>query len=267
VPHAEVNGQRLYYELEGDGEPVLLVMGLGADHLSWTPQVRPLAGRFQVASFDNRDVGQSSYATEPYEITDMAADALALADSLGFDRFHLVGVSMGGTISQELALAHPERVRSLTLCVTWGGNGPAGEWLSRVWAPQVARSSREEHVDNLMLRCFSEAFFENERGVRFMRNIMLSNPHPQDPEGFIRQLEACGRHEARDRLAQLDLPVHVITAEHDTLVPPWKGAELAELIPGARHTVLERAAHMANLEFSDAFNEALIGFLDEQSGG
>lgn len=266
MPHADINGQRLYYEEAGDGEPLVLVMGLGADHLSWVPQVQELSKRFRVVSFDNRDVGQSSYADAPYEITDMAADTLALADELGLDRFHLVGVSMGGTIGQELTLANPERVRTLTLCVTWGGQGPWGEEMSRVWGSQVVRSSREEHVSNLMLRCFSEEFFQNPRAVRFMRQMMLANPHPQEPEAFVRQLEACGRHETRDRLASLDLPVHVIAAQHDILVPAWKSKELAERIPGARLSVIERAPHMVNLERADEFNALVLGFIEEHAG-
>jgi 3-oxoadipate enol-lactonase len=267
MPHAEANGQRLYYEVAGppDAEPLLLVMGLSADRLSWLPQLEPFASQFRVVSFDNRDVGQSSYADSPYSIADMAADTLALADFLELDSFHLVGVSMGGAISQEVALAAGDRVLSLTLCVTWGGSGPWGEWLTRVWGPQVLRSTREEHVDHLLLRCFSEEFFEKPDMVDFMRNAMLANPHPQAPEAFVRQLTACGRHETRSRLGSLAMPVHVVAAEHDQLVPPWKAAELASLIPGARHSAIPGGAHMANLERAEEFNELVLGFIAEHA--
>ena len=265
MPHANANGQRLYYEVAGEGEPMLLVMGLGADHLSWAPQVRAWSRAFRVVSFDNRDVGQSSYADGPYEIADMAADALALADALELDRFHLVGVSMGGAISQEVALAAPDRVRTLTLCVTWGWQGARGELISRVWAPRVLRGSREEHVDDLMVRCFSKEFFENPRAVAFMRELMLSNPYPQSPEAFVRQLEACGRHDTRGRLAALSMPVHVVAAEHDGLVPAWESHELARLIGSADVSVIPGAPHMANLERADEFNGLVAGFIAEHS--
>ncbi len=123
MPFSEANGQRLYYEIHGEGEPLLCVMGLGADNLAWALQIPEWSAKYQTIVFDNRDVGQSSYADAPYAVTDMAADTLALADDLGFDSFHLVGYSMGGAISQELALAAPERVRTLSLCATWAGSG------------------------------------------------------------------------------------------------------------------------------------------------
>ena len=264
MPHAEVNGQRLYYEIDGEGEPLLLVHGLATDRLGWMLQLPAWSEHFRTVSFDNRDVGQSSYADGPYEITDMAADALALADELELNSFHLVGVSMGGAISQEMALAAPDRVRSLTLCVTWGGSGPWGAELSRVWGPAARRASREERIDELMLRCFSEQFYENAEQVQFVRGMMLQNPHFQEVEGFVRQLEASGRHETRDRLGSLSMPVHVVGAEHDVLVPVWKSRELAELIDGARLSIVEGAAHGLNVERAEDFNRVVLEFLLEQ---
>ncbi len=261
MPEANANGQTLYYEDSGNGEPVLLVMGLGADHLTWAPQLGPFSKRHRTICFDNRDVGQSSYASASYEISDMAADTLALADTLELERFHLVGVSMGGAIAQELALRLPDRVRTLTLCVTWGGNGRWGELNSRIWGPRILRATREERVDDLMLRCFSEEFFENPRRVSYLRQLTLSNPHFQAPEAFVRQLEACGRHETRDRLGALSMPVHVIAGERDILVPPWKSKELAELVPAATLSVMPGAPHLLNVERADEFNDLVLDFI------
>ena len=155
----------------------------------------------------------------------------------------------------------PERVVSLTLCVTWGGSGPWGESFSRVWATSARRQSREERVDELMLRCFTERFYEDPDQVRFMRSMMLGNPYFQDIEGFVRQLDASSRHETRDRLGSLAMPVHVIGAEQDLLVPLWKSRELAKLIPDARLTVLEGAGHGLQIEAADEFNAAVLDFL------
>ena len=261
MPFSEANGQRLYYEVHGEGEPLLIVMGLGADHLTWALQVEPWATRHKVVAFDNRDVGQSSYADAPYTIADMAADTLALADDLGLDSFHLLGYSMGGAISQELALAAPERVRTLTLCVTWAGSGRYAAEKARLWAADALRMSREDHIDNLLLLCMTEGFYENAESVAWLRQMMLDNPHPQAPEAFVRQLGAVSTHETRDRLGSLSMPVHVIGAEYDILVPVWKSKELAELIPGATYTVLDGTAHGVNLEYPDRFNSAVLEFL------
>jgi 3-oxoadipate enol-lactonase len=95
--------------------------------------------------------------------------------------------------------------------------------------------------------------------------MMLQNPHPQPPEAFARQLAASSRHDARDRLGSLSLPVHVIGSEHDILVPVWKARELAELIPGARLTVIENAPHGANVERAEEFNRLVLDFIAEGS--
>src|ERR1700712_2599435 len=114
MPTATVHGTEIYYESHGEGEPLLCVMGLAADTMSWALQVPAWSERFRTIIFDNRDVGQSAYVSEAYTTADMAADAIALADELGLDSFHLLGVSMGGTIAQEIALTVPDRVRTLT---------------------------------------------------------------------------------------------------------------------------------------------------------
>jgi 3-oxoadipate enol-lactonase len=261
MPFADCNGQRLYYEVHGEGEPLLCVHGLSVDTLGWAFQVPAWSQAHRTIVFDNRDVGQSSRADGSYEVADMAADALALADALELERFHLLGYSMGGTISQQLALAAPERVRSLTLCVTFGGGGQWGLTQGRMWSERVAGMSREDRVDELMLLCFSEAFYEVPEQVAFLRQALLANPHPQEPEAFVRQLLATSRHEARDRLDALSMPVHVVGAECDVLVPVWKSRELARLIPGAQLTVVENAAHGMNLERAQDFNAVVLDFI------
>jgi 3-oxoadipate enol-lactonase len=265
VAFAEVNGQRLYYEVHGveDAEPLLCVHGLSADTLGWLPQVSAWSARHRTVIFDNRDVGQSSRATGEYAVADMAADALALADSLGLESFHLLGLSMGGTISQEIAIAAPERVRTLTLCVTFGGGGAWGRLQGQVWSERAMSMTREQRVDELLLLCFSEAAFENAGMVAYMREVLLSNPNPQEPEAFGRQVRATSKHEARDRLAGLSMPVHVIGASHDVLVPVWKSTELAELIPTARLTIVEGSGHAVNLERAEEFNATVLDFLAE----
>jgi 3-oxoadipate enol-lactonase len=260
---AEVNGQRLYYEVHGDGEPLLCVHGLACDTLAWIPQVQTFAAAHRTVIFDNRDVGQSSMAEGDYEIADMARDALALADELELDSFHLLGISMGGAIAQEIATQAPERVRTLTLAVTFPAGGPYARRLAEVWSARVRQISREQHIDELMLMNHSEAFYEHPEMVEFMRTAILNNPHPQPPEAFGRQLAACGRHETRERLGSLTTPTHVIGGEYDILVPVWKSREIASLIPGAKLTILPQAPHGLPLERAEEFNAAVLEFLRE----
>ena len=221
MPTAEVNGQTLYYEVHGEGEPLLCVMGLAANTLAWTLQMQPFGERHQAVFFDNRDVGQSSMATA-IRIADMAHDTLALADALELDSFHLLGLSMGGTISQEMALAAPDRGPHATLAVTFAGAGAWGHKLSEIWSDRRAKQTREQQVDELMLLTCSEEFFENAEMVAYMRTMMLSDPNPQPADAFARQLAASSHHDLRGKLGSLPMPVHVIGAEQDILVPVWK---------------------------------------------
>ena len=266
MPFADANGQRLFYRDQGEGEPLLLVTGLGGDHLSWGEQLEAFSVRYRTIAFDNRDSGQSSEAPEAYEVADMAHDALGLADALELDTFHLAGVSLGGAISQEVALAAPARVRSLTLAMSWPGDGHWGRVRGRLMANAAMRTPREEHIEQLMLVCLSEEALADPERAAYFRSMVLDNPHPQGVEAFARQAQAVGNHDARDRLGALELPAHVIGAERDRMVPIWKAEELAEAIPGARFTLLQRGTHAANFEQAEEFNRVVLEFLAEHSG-
>jgi len=261
MPVFENDGRPLYYEVQGDGDPLLCVTGLSADHFAWTLQVPAWSQRFKTIVMDNRDVGQSFRADGPYDVVDMARDTLALADGLGLERFHLVGMSMGGTIAQEVALAAPERVRTLTLVVTFAWGGRWARDFARLWGRIAAQLTDEEHLDWLLLQAVSEEFYENEQALGYVRNMMLANPFPQPRDAFIRQLDATSRHDTRDRLGTLPMPLHVIGAGHDLLVPPWKSEEIATLVPGAQLTIVPRAPHGLNLERAEEFNALVADFI------
>jgi 3-oxoadipate enol-lactonase len=266
MPLFENDGRPLYYEVHGDGEPLLCVMGLSADHLGWMLQVPAWSARFRTVVFDNRDVGQSFRAVGPYEVADMARDTLALADALGLERFHLLGMSLGGTIAQEVALAAPERVRTLTLVVTYAWAGRWGREFARLWGRAAERRDDEEHLDWLILQTVSQEFYENPHAVEAMRNLLLANPHPQPRDAFVRQLDAGARHDTRARLASLAMPVHVIGGERDLLVPAFKSEEIAALIPGAQLTILPGGPHGLNVERAEEFNALVTDFIEARAG-
>jgi pimeloyl-ACP methyl ester carboxylesterase len=266
MPIAEVNGQKLHYEIHGEGEPLLCVMGLGADSTAWMLQLPAFAERYRMIVFDNRDVGQSSYAEGDYRITDMAQDALALADQLELDSFHLLGVSMGGAISQELALSVPDRIKTLTLAVTWARSGRYAELNTRLLGRLMANATREEQIDSAMLLLFTEEFFEQPGAYEFAHNMLMANPNPQAPEAFVRQVNACATHNTLDRLGGLKMPTHVIGAARDTLVPVWKSEEIAAVMPEAKLSIVEGAAHGLQIESAQNFNELVLDFIGAQSG-
>ena len=261
MPHADLNGFQIHYDVHGQGDALLCVHGLGCDRRAWALQIQPFSERHQAVFFDNRDVGQSSLASEAYTTADMAQDVLALADHLELETVHLVGISLGGMVSQHVALAAPQRVRTLTLAVTHGGVGQAGQLRGRLLGSYARHLPLEDQVDNLLYLCYTEAFFENPDMVEFMRTALLENPYPQPPEAFARQAAAGARHDVRDRLGELTMPVHVIGAERDLMIPVWKSTELASLIPGAKLTIIEAQGHGVMWEGADKFNSAVTEFL------
>lgn len=261
MPHAELNGLEIHYDVHGEGDPLLCVHGLGCDRRAWALQIQPFSESYKAVFFDNRDVGQSSLAPSDYSTADMAEDVLALADHLELESFHLLGISLGGMISQQVALAAPERVQTLTLAVTHGGVQKAGQMRGHLLGSYARHLPPEDQVDNLLYLCYTEAFFENEAMFEFMRNALLENPYPQPPEAFARQAAAGAQHDVRHRLGELEMPVHVIGAERDLMIPVWKSKELASLIPGSKLTVIEEQGHGVMWEAAEEFNTAVTEFL------
>jgi len=261
MPHAELNGFEIHYDVRGEGQPLLCIHGLGCDRRAWGLQSEPFSQQFQAIFFDNRDVGRSSLAPHDYTTAEMAADVLALADHLELDGFHLLGISLGGMVAQHVALTAPERVRTLTLAVTHGGVQRGGRIRGHLLGSYARHLPPEDRVDNLLYLCYTEAFFENEAMYEFVRTTLLDDPHPQAPEAFARQARAGALHDVRDRLHELTMPVHVIGAERDLMVPVWKSRELASLIPGAKLTVIDGQGHGVMWEAPERFNRAVTEFL------
>jgi pimeloyl-ACP methyl ester carboxylesterase len=268
VPFADVNGLRLFHDEQGSGDPLLCVMGLATDHQGWGLQMPAFAERYRTIVFDNRDTGQSTMCDADYEITDLADDTVALADALGLERFHLLGISLGSTVAQHVALRIPDRIETLTLAATWGGTAPAyAKMRADVWEREVRRSTAEEWLEEMMLLTLSERMFESEEAIGEIKRMTAENPHPQPTDALIRQIRATSRHDVRDRLDELQMPVHVIAGDRDVLIPVWKSEEVAERIENATFTVLRGIGHAMNMERVEQFNDAVLSWLDEHTFG
>lgn len=264
---AAVNDQELYYEVHGKGKPLLLIQGLGVDSSGWAMQVPAFAEQFKVIAFDNRDVGQSSRSGGAYDVADMADDAAALLESLRVERAHVVGVSMGGLVAQELVLRHPQKVDRLVLGCTFGKISTSIAFNLRVWNWIKQRDSENEIFPLAgMPWTVSRELLGNVIGVNQMLLEMRSQPFPQSEEAYSRQVAATSRFNAKDRLDAVKAATLVLVGEQDIITPPWMGRELAEAIPGAILQILEGkgSAHAFMWEMSDAFNAAVLDFLTAQ---
>jgi pimeloyl-ACP methyl ester carboxylesterase len=263
---AESEARRsLHHEWHGDGPgpPLVLIMGLGGDSTAWGFQLAAFAPRYRCLVFDNRGVGRSEAPDGPWTIADMAADLWRLLDRLEVTRAHLLGISMGGAIAQEAALAAPRRVASLQLHGTWAGPDPYFRAQVESFKVMRARLDREQFIRAVQPWIFTPDCFA--RRPDFLELIVrrgLDHPHPQPLQSYLRQADAVIGHDARARLPALDVPTLVTVGAEDILTPPRFARELAGLVPGARLEVLA-GGHGYFWEAPEPFNRTARAFLDD----
>jgi pimeloyl-ACP methyl ester carboxylesterase len=255
------DGTRLHVVEQGRGDPVLWLQGLNAPAAAWAVQLAHFAATHRSVALDARGVGQSDAPAGPYTTRQLADDAIAVLDGLGVERAHVVGLSLGGAVSQELALAHPERVRSLSLMGTFAAQAPRSRALLEAWRTLypiavASEAGREAWEKQAYAWLFTERFWRNEAGVRAALRFARTQPL-QPPAGFQGQVDAALAHDARDRLPSLGIPTVVIHGALDQLSPVANGEELARLIPGAQLLVVDDAGHAVNIEAQRAVNTAL----------
>ncbi len=267
MPHAVSRGFRTYFEVHGSGFPLLLINGLGSDHLEWLFQVPAFEPHFQVVVFDNFGTGKSDVPPGPYTTARMADDAVTLLEELGIRRAHVLGVSLGGMIAQEVALRHPDRVERLVLACT----APGGSLSIRPSEAAMAafrdggKGNPEAELRRMMPYLYTDAYIE-ERPEEIDDFIRRRLENRTAPEGYVAQLSAAVTHDAADRLGRIEARTLVITGDADRLVPPENSVRIAERIPGATLVVLPDAPHRLFAENADAFNREVLEFLTAEPG-
>lgn len=263
MPRVRVGELNLFYVEAGQGPCLLLIPGLGGDHLAWAFQLPAFAARCRVVAFDNRGAGQSDAPDLPYTTRLMAEDALGVMDILGIARAHVLGVSMGGMIAQELALAAPDRVQSLHLGCTLARPDPFLRAVVSAWREVRVRLDRTTAIRAMAPWLFAPTTY-NQRPefVERLLETALTHPFPQSLVGFLRQVEAVLHHDTYDRLAGIRCPTLVSVGAEDTLVGPRFARELAARIPGATLEVVPEVGHVYFWERPDTFNALQLAFLD-----
>ena len=262
MPLTEAPGFRMYYEEHGSGFPLLLINGLGSDHLEWLHQLPSFSGSFRVVVFDNRGTGRSGVPPGPYTTAQMADDAAALLRFLGIARAHVLGVSLGGMIAQEVAIRHPDRVEGLVL----GCTGPGGTLSIRpspeaMAAFALAKGDDPEGELRRMIPFLYTDACCRERPEEIEGFIRRRMENPTPAEGYIAQLAAAVTHDASGRLERIRARTLVITGDADRLVNMENSSRIAERIPAAKLVVLPGAPHRLFAENADAFNREVLSFL------
>lgn len=253
---------RTRHRLEGPaGAPVVtLSHPLGAALEIWDDHVPALSRRYRVLRYDTRGHGGSEVPPGPYTLEQMAGDVVALHDSLGIGRSHVVGMSMGGLVAMALALARPERVQSLVLCDTTACYGPGlrGMWEERIRVAET-QGMTEDLVESTMAIWFSPAFLDAGKARVDRVRAMLRNT---DPRGYAAAIRAIGFVDLTDRIGAIRCPALVVVGEDDPGTTPAMARVIAERIPGARLHVLPGGRHAAIVERAEEFNRLLIEFLE-----
>jgi len=264
MPFAAVNGIDVHYRIAGDGpETIVCVNGLADDLETWAFQEADLTGAgYRLLMFDNRGIGQTSKPAGPYSSRLLADDAKALVDHLGITGFHLLGVSMGGMIVQEYALAYPEDLRSVIMACTYAAPGPFCSRMFAMWADAAPVLGIPFVMRDVTLWAFTTEFFsdrpdelaEFETAMKYM-----DQPVP----AYLAQLAVIQQHDTTDRLGALAVPTLVLAGEEDILIPVALSRELHKAIPGAQWQTV-RGGHACLWEHPGSFNHAVLGFVRSQ---
>ena len=265
MPRQRVGDIEIYYEIHGQGpQTLVMIRGLGSNLTAWYEQVPELAKHFRVVVFDNRGAGRTDKPDAPYSIAQMAADTAGLLDALKIERIALLGISMGGMIAQEFALAHQDRLSCLVLGCTHFGGKEAVSAAAPVIEALIASEKANPEQRKLQMRSgFTENAIANRREV-IDQHEKVRMQYLIPPFAYQRQIQAVMGFDASARLDTLRVPTLVLTGVDDILVPPQNSKLIASRIPGATLKELP-GAHLFFTEYPQEFNAAVIAFVKEHS--
>lgn len=263
MPKTQLNGITLNYTLDnpdGTAGTIVLINGLADDLESWGFQIPDfIAAGYKVLRFDNRGVGQSDRPAGPYTSRQMADDAKALVDELGLTDFHLMGVSMGGMIAQEYALAYPDDLKSATFACTYGKADPFCQTMFTMWADIAKEISVPFVMRDVALWAFTGPFFE-ERPADAAEFAEAMAGLDMSEEAYMAQLAVIQDHDTLDRVKALKMPTLVLAGEEDILIPVRLSRRLHEAIPGSKW-VTTPGGHACLWESPAPFNTAYLDYL------
>ncbi len=266
MPIAKVNGINISYKVEGQDEPLVMIMGIAATRIAWIFQTRAFKKRYSVVTFDNRGVGASDKPAGDYSIRMMADDTIGLMDHLGIDKAHILGVSMGGMIAQELAINYPERVLKLVLSCTFarrdesGGLAPefpeALGFTGRYSEDEMRKVSVVRMVIALTRLAFNNPLLSATINALMQAQVILTGT-----AGLLSQAEAILGHDSADRLQMVNAPTLVITGTKDRIINPSSSEVIAKLIPHASLVKVDGGSHAFFIEMEGRFNREILKFL------
>ncbi len=252
MPKITVGDIDINYKIQGQGEPLLMIIGLSFGLLDWGIKLPELLSQhYKVILFDNRDAGEASHSPYPYTLAQMASDAAGLLDAIGEPKAHMFGVSMGGMIAQHFALNHADKLNKLILgCTMAGGScsqaGDIGSFFS----------------GDLLKLLFTPDFIQhNQADLKLF--LRATRPYHSTGGALMRQLSAMSGHDTCNALGKIVAPTLVLTGDSDRVIPPENSDFLAQNIPKAQHEVIKNAAHAFSFSHPTSTAAAIINFLEQ----
>jgi len=268
MPLVKVGDIELYYEREGSGPPILFIGGLAAGQVLWANVVEHLKGQYECITFDNRGIGQSSKPPSGYSIPILSSDSLGLLDTLSIPEAHVVGMSMGGLIAQDMALQRPEMIKSLVLAGSFAKTSARGDLIQETRKIMQKRLEPYEYFLVQATYMFGPKTLSKPGFAEDYARKMADNPHPQAKHAFDQLADAVPQYDSRKNLKKINCPTLVIVGEEDIMATPSQSRALADGIPGSELTVLPEWGHFCVVtEGAGDFADSMANFFKRVDAG
>ena len=258
----EANGIDINYEIAGEGPWITMSHSLACNLRMWDPQMQVLTKKYKVLRYDTRGHGQSGAPSGDYTLEQLADDVKALLDALKIKQTHWMGLSMGGMIGQTFALKYPGVFQSMVLADTTSRRPPDA---AKMWAERIQNAQQkgmEALVETTLERWFTEPYRNAHKDVM----ARIGNDIRNTPvAGFVGCCQAISKIDVTDRLKEVRIPTLIMVGEHDHGTPPEAARAIHENLPGSELKIIPSAAHLSNIEQTQIFNEAMLGFLGRVS--
>jgi pimeloyl-ACP methyl ester carboxylesterase len=262
MPEVQTNGITMHYEERGSGEPLILIMGLGADGSVWEDHVKAYETHFRCILVDNRGAGRTDKPEGPYSTKMMADDIAGLMKALDIDKAQVSGISMGSAIAQELALTYPGLVKSLILNCSWHWCDNYTTRVFETFKALIATSDSSTFTRNLQLWIFTPDYHNNHMQDLLAREDGGSKyPYPMPTHAFQAQCDACISHDTKGRLNQILVPTLITVGDKDIFTPMHYSESIAGEIPGAELMIFPGSGHTHHWDSLEKYNGQTLDFL------
>ena len=261
MPIAETNGINIFYETYGDGNPVVLIAGLGSPMLSWETQIPIYSAAHKVIAFDNRGIGKSDITDPGFTISDMADDVIGLLDHLGIERATFIGKSMGGMITQRIGINHPDRVNKLIIGCSAASRDAVGNILLEGGREVASKAGMKAVWITGLFYGYTRGYIED--NIEIIKGFLDEMPEHDEQmlKGYMGQSQACEGHHSLDEISNIKAPVLVMYGDRDLIMSPKKSIEMAEKIPDSILRGFEGVGHGFWREKQEEVDKLVMEFL------